>query len=138
MILHFSQIFFTDGLTFILLHHSFLNNSYTFKLLSAPGYATLCEVVHGHLDGDLVARQYSDIIHSQLSRNMSRYDMAVGKLYLEGRVRQCLNYYTFKFDNIILRQNNPSPAKICECFYQLLSTRVVIITPDEVRATVFS
>ena len=107
-------------------------------LLCTPGYASFCEVVNRNLNGNAVTGQYSDIVHSKLSRNMSSYYMLVGKLYLEGSIGQCLNYYTFKFDNVILRQNNPSPAKICECLYQLLSTRVVIITPDEVRATVFS
>ena len=36
--------------------------------------------------------------------------MPIGKLDLEGGVRQCLNDGTLKFDNIILRQNNPSSA----------------------------
>ena len=70
--------------------------------------------------------------------------MTVGKLYLEGRVGQCLNYRTFKFDHIVLRQNNPSSAFICDLrpflisTYHSLSIRVSIITPSLVRATVFS
>ena len=79
-------------------------------LLSSPGYAAFGEVIDRHLYCHAVARQYSDIVHSKLSRNMSRYYMAVGKLYLEGGVGKCLNYCTFKFDNIILWQNNPSSA----------------------------
>ena len=79
-------------------------------LLCTPGYATLGEIVNRNLDGYSVTRQYSDIVHSELSRDMSRYYMLVGKLYLEGRVGQCLNYRTLKFDNIILWQNNPSSA----------------------------
>ena len=42
---------------------------------------------------------------------MSRYYMLVGKLYLEGGIGQRLYYRTFKFNNIILRQNNPSSAR---------------------------
>jgi hypothetical protein len=79
-------------------------------LLCTPGYATLGKIVNRNLNGYSVTRQYSDIVHSELSRNMSRYYMPIGKLYLEGRVRQCLNYRAFKFDNIILWQNNPSSA----------------------------
>ena len=79
-------------------------------LLCTPGYATLGEIVNRNLDGYSVTRQYSDIVHSELSRDVSRYYMLIGKLYLEGRVGQCLNYRTLKLDNIILWQNNPSSA----------------------------
>ena len=79
-------------------------------LLCTPGYAAFIEVVYRYLNGYAVTGQNSDIVHSELSRDMSRYYMLVGKLYLEGRVGQCLNYRTLKFDNIILWQNNPSSA----------------------------
>ena len=79
-------------------------------LLRSPGYTTLSKIVDRYLYGNLISRQYSDIVHSKLSRYGSRYYVSIGKLYLEDRVRQCLNYCTFKFDNIILRQNNPSSA----------------------------
>ena len=79
-------------------------------LLCSPGDTSLGQVIDRNLDGHAVTGQYSDIIHAKLSRNMSRYYMAVGKLYLEGGVGKCLNYCTFKFDNIILWQNNPSSA----------------------------
>ena len=79
-------------------------------LLCTPGYAALIEIVYRHLNSYAVTGQNSDIVHSELSRNVSRYDMLVGKLYLEGGVRQCLYYRTFKFNNVILWQNNPSSA----------------------------
>ena len=81
-------------------------------LLCTPGYAPFIEVVNRYLNSYAVTGQYSDIVHTKLSRNMSGYYVTVGKLYLEGRVRQCLNYRTFKFNNIILWQNNPSSAII--------------------------
>ena len=81
-------------------------------LLCTPGYATLVEIVNRDLNGYAVTGQYSDIVHTKLSRYVCRYYMAVGKLYLEGCVRQCLYDCTFKFDNIILWQNNPSSAII--------------------------
>ena len=104
MILHFSQIFLTDGLTFILLYQPFL------YLLCTPGYASLCQVVYRHLNGYAVTGQNSDIVYSQLSRNVRGHYVSVGKLYLEVGVGQSLNYRTLKFDNVILRQNNPSSA----------------------------
>ena len=125
MILHFSQIFFTDGLTFIVLQ--FL--SYGFYelpngcrrqlfLFCSPSDSALIEIVYRYLNSDLISRQNSDIVHTKLSRYVSRYYVLVGKLYLEGRVGQRLNYRTFKFDYIILTQNNPSFLKNI-CFFVL-------------------
>ena len=79
-------------------------------LLCTPGYASLVKVVYRHLYSYAVTGQYSDIVHSKLSRNMRRYYMAIGKLDFKGGVRQSLYYRTFKFDYVILRQNNPSSA----------------------------
>ena len=70
---------------------------------------------------------------------MSCYYMLIRKFYLEGSVRQCLNDCPLKLYYIILRQNNPSSAIYSVIStYQSLSTRVVIITPSLVSATVFS
>ena len=80
-------------------------------LLCTPGYAAFVEVVYRNLNGHAVTGQNSDIVHTKLSRNVSRYDVLVGKLYLEGGVGQSLYYRTFKFNNVILWQNNPSSAK---------------------------
>ena len=116
---------------------------FSFALLfCAPGYAALSKVVNRHFYGYLVTGQYSYIIHSELTRNVSSYYMLIGKLDFEGRVRQCLNYCTLKLYYVILWQNNPSSAFICELnlsnSYHSLSRRVNIITPSLVRATVFS
>ena len=73
-----------------------------------PGDAALSEVINRNLNGYLISRQYSDIMHSQLARYVSGHNVAVGQLNLEGCVWQCLNNSTFKFNNVILRQNNPS------------------------------
>ena len=114
MILHFSQIFFTDGLTFILLYQPFL------ILLCSPGYASFSEVVNRNLNGNAVAGQNSYIIHSELSRNMCSNYMLIGKLYLEGCIGQSLNYNAFKFNNIILWQNNPSSTTIFVIYLPIL------------------
>jgi len=77
-------------------------------LLCTPSDACFGQVVDRNLYGDAVTGQNSDIVHSKLSRYVSRYYMLIGKLYLEGRVRQCLYYYAFKFDYIILRHDSSS------------------------------
>ena len=73
---------------------------------------------------------------------MSRYNMLIGKLNLEGCVRQSLNDNTFKFD-CVLRQKNPSVlyktlVKFLSLCQNVSSTSVKINTPSLVTATVFS
>ena len=81
-------------------------------LFCSPGYSAFIEVVYRHLNSNLITRQNSDIVHAELSRYVSRYDMLVGKLHLEGGVGKCLNNCTLKFDYVIFTQNNPSFLKI--------------------------
>ena len=129
MILHLSQIFFTDGLTFIVLPFlsfiwfywffmshptAFSPSALNFILFCSPCDAAFIKVVNGNLYGYLITGQNSDIVHSKLSRYVSRYYMLIGKLYLKGRVGQSLNYRTLKFNYVILWQNNPSSAFICD------------------------
>ena len=40
-------------------------------------------------------------------------NMLIRQLYLEGSIGQCFDYRTFEFDNVVLRQNNPSYASSC-------------------------
>ena len=79
-------------------------------LLCTPSDASLVEVVNRNLNGNTVTGQNSDIIHSQLTGNMSRHNVLIGKLHFEGGIGQSLDNNTLKFNNIILRQNNPSSA----------------------------
>ena len=71
------------------------------NLFRTPGDTTLIQVVNRDLNGHTVTGQYLDIIHAQSAGDMSRYDMLIGQLHLEGCVRQCLDYDTFKFDYIV-------------------------------------
>ena len=133
MILHFSQIFFTDGLTFIG-YQPFLN------LFRTPGDTALFQVVDGNLNGYLITGQNFDIIHAQLSGNMSRDHVLIRQLDLEGRVGQCLNDDALKLNNIVLRQKNPS-LRFRMCGYgnqKLFSISVRISTSPPTIATVFS
>ena len=123
MILHFSQIFLTEGLTFIGFTFPFV------RLLFPPGDTALVQVIDRNLDRHGVARQNLDIVHSQLAGNVGSYDMPVRQFDFEDRVRKCLHNHAFKFDHIVLRQNNPSLT---------YSTSVRITGPCSVMAMVFS
>ena len=79
-----------------------------FLSLGTPGDATLIEVIYRNLNSHMIARQNADIIHAELSRDMSGHQVAVGKSHLEGGVGQCLFDHAFKFNNVVLRQKNPS------------------------------
>ena len=85
MILHFSQIFLTEGFTFILVHRSFQA-----FLLFPPGNATLGKVIDRNLDRYRVAGQNLNIVHAELARDMCGHDVTVGQLDLEGGVRKSL------------------------------------------------
>ena len=65
---------FTDGLTFIVLNHSFQRFvSFTVRLelsLGAPGDPAAGQVIRGHLHRNLVAGQNPDEIHSEFPGNM--------------------------------------------------------------------
>ena len=93
MILHFSQIGFTDGLTFMLfyLHQIFggmghrkpvrrplarRSHAYLrplFILLGTPSDTTAGQVVRRHLNGDLVAGKNADKVHAELARDTVSY-----------------------------------------------------------------
>lgn len=84
-------------------HHSFHR-----FLLCSPGDASFVQVIHADLNRDAVAEQNLDIVHTKLAGNMSRNNMVIGQLHLEGRIGQNLNNGTLKFNYIILWQNNHS------------------------------
>mgnify|MGYP000493337340 CR=1 FL=1 len=116
MILHFSQIFLTDGFTFIVPTVPFLlccgaapSVARTRGSFRTPCDASLCQVVNRHFNGHAVTGQYLDIIHSQLAGNMRCHHMSVRELDPEARVRERFHDHAFKLDDIILLcQNNPS------------------------------
>ena len=111
---HYFAFSFNDLALFADLFYGWFNLHFIIPTLSlllcTPGYASLVEVVYRDLNGHAVTGQYSNIVHTKLSRYVSSHYMLIGKLYLEGRIGQCLNYCTFKLDNVILWQNNPSSA----------------------------
>ena len=105
IILHLSQIFLTEGLTFTVLYLSFQN----IFLLFSPGDATLGEVIDRDLNGYGITGENANIVHTKLAGNTRGHDMTVRQLDLEYGVRKCFqNHTVFKFHHVVLRQNNPS------------------------------
>lgn len=89
-ILHLSQTFLTEALTFTL---SFL--PYLFRPVSNPASR---EVIRRQFQFNPVAGQNTYKVHAHLSRYMRKDLMAVIKLDPEHCVRQGFHYYTFGFD----------------------------------------
>ena len=100
MILHFSQIGLTDGLTFIC---QFLLE-FVFSTLAAPGDTTPGQIIGRNFDLDLIARIDSDEVHADLSGDLSHDFMPAGQLDAEIRVRQRLDDDAFYFDIVALGQ----------------------------------
>ena len=75
MILHFSQIFLTDGFTFIVFTMPFYSYMISLRagvftrkgLLRSPCDPSLGKVVDAYLDCYLVAWENLDIVHSELA-----------------------------------------------------------------------
>ena len=110
MILHFSQMGFTLGLTFMvvllslpIVENLFLKERCSFILLAlaAPGDAPAGQIVQRELHGDLVTRQDPNEIHSKLPRNRCEYLVTVLELYLEHSVREGIRNDTFYFNNVL-------------------------------------
>src|ERR1700757_2050569 len=89
MILHLSQIFFTDARTFIksaLSRRQLLAT--TTQLFVAIHDAAAVQVVWGKLDRHFIARQDANEILAHLSRNMCQNLMLVFQFYPEHRIGQ--------------------------------------------------
>ena len=116
MILHFSQIFFTEGFTFIFFTVPFCTPQWgclVVCLFRSVSDASFVQVIHRHLDGHLVAQQNFDIIHADFAGNGGSDDMIIGKLNFESgvggapqqpcpqiRLRRLLPYCFSPFDTV--------------------------------------
>ena len=99
MILHFSQIGLTDGLTFIC---QFLLD--LFSTLAAPGDATPGQIIGRNFNLDLIARIDADEVHSNLTGDLSHDFMPAGHLDAEIRVGQRFDDDAFNLDIVALGQ----------------------------------
>src|SRR4051812_3873340 len=93
MILHFSQIGLTLGLTF---------TSYSSALLVAVRDATPGEVVGSELHLNPVARQDPDVVHPHLPGNVRQHLVAVLEFHPEHCVRERLDNGSFHEDGVVL------------------------------------
>ena len=102
MILHFSHMGLTDGLTFILfnLHMRMV----LFRLLTSPGDPTLCQIVRRHLNGYLVTGQDLNEIHSEPAGNVCQNGVSIANVHLEHCIRQCIGNDALKFDYVVFCQ----------------------------------
>jgi hypothetical protein len=99
MTLHFSQIGFTLGRTFI----DFPSFFFSFSLLLVPvSDATPVEVVRSDLHLDLVPREDADPVHPHLSRTVRQYLVPVLELDSEHGVGQWLDHGAFEHDGVFL------------------------------------
>jgi len=100
IILHFSHIGLTDGLTFIFITHPFK------FLFRSPCYSAFVQIVNRNLDRDFVPRQNSYVIHPQFPGYVSRDCVVVRQFYFKHRVGQRFGHNAFKLYDIVFRQNN--------------------------------
>ena len=98
MILHFSQIGLTDGLTFIC---PFLLE-FVFSTLAAPGDAAPGQIIGRNFDLDLIARIDADEIHTDLTGDLSHDFMPAGHPHAEARVGKRFDDGTFNLDIVAL------------------------------------
>ena len=104
MILHFSHMGLTDGLTFILFNLHM--RTVSLKLLTSPCDPTLSQIVRRHLNGYFVTGQDLDEIHSELAGNMCQNGVSVANVNFEHRIRQRIGDDALNFDYVVLCQDN--------------------------------
>ena len=105
MILHFSHMGLTDGLTFILfnLHMRYIN---LVSLLTSPGDPTLRQIIRRHLNGYFVTGQDPDVVHPKLAGNVCQNGVTVANVNGKHCIRQRINYDALDFDYVVLCQDN--------------------------------
>src|SRR3972149_9238888 len=101
MILHFSQIFFTELRTFMACSNT-KKSSLSSRLASihtpetpsliAVGDASAGKVIGRHLQFHFISGENTDEVHSHLSRDVREYHVTVLQLDPEHGVRQWLDY----------------------------------------------
>ena len=103
IILHFSHIGFTEGLTFIC----------DYLLLASPSDSAAGDIIGRHLNGDFVSGENSDEIHAEFSRDVSKNDVSVADIHSECCVGQGFNDRALKFDYIVFCQIKFLQVGVC-------------------------
>ena len=99
MILHFSHMGLTDGLTFIL-----FNLHMKLSLLASPCDPTLSQIVRRHLNGYFVTGQDLDEIHTKLAGNVCQNGVSVANVDFEHCIRQCIGNDALNLDYVVFSQ----------------------------------
>src|SRR5262245_20290495 len=100
------------------------------RLLVAIRDPAARQVVRGHLDRHLVARQDLDEMHPHLARDVSEQTVAVLELHAKRRVRERLDHGPLDLDALFFRQSQP--------FYRSSGSTERISGPSGPTATVCS
>ena len=98
MILHFSHMGLTDGLTFILF------NLHMMSLLASPGDPALGQIIGRHLNSYLITGQDLDEVHAELAGNVCQNGVTVANVNSKHCIRQCIYYDALNLDYVVLCQ----------------------------------
>ena len=102
MILHFSHMGLTDGLTFILFNLHLRTDS--LKLLTSPNDPALAEIIGRHLNRYFVTGQDFNIVRSELAGNVCPNDVSVAEFNIELSIPQRIGYDALDLDYVVLSQ----------------------------------
>ena len=105
MILHFSHMGFTDGLTFML----FNLHMRPLSLFTSPCDSAAGKIIGRHLNGHLVAGQDLNKVHPELAGNMRQNGVSTANIDREHGIRQCISYDALKFDYVVFCQDQITP-----------------------------
>ena len=100
-VLLISGIEVCSGRSFIQSQHGIATEMRSKSGFAAPGDAPLRQIVRAHLEFDSVAFDDADIVHSQLSGNVRRDDVPVGKPYFERGVGKSFDDSALCFDDVV-------------------------------------
>jgi hypothetical protein len=89
-ILQFSQIRFTELLTFIIIKPPFAGRPFIAVSVSQD-YTSPVKVIRRHLNGNGVARQNADKMHSHFARDVRRNFVPIFQFNIEHGIGQRLN-----------------------------------------------
>ncbi len=99
-----------------LLAHGLHGRSYfhlLYLLLASPGDPAAGDVVRGHLHRDLIAGEYPNKVHSELTGNVRQNNVAIADIHLKHGVGQGFYYRALEFDYIVFCQSKFPPKSVC-------------------------
>ena len=122
-------------------HCNFLLDLKLFKSLlrlATPRDSAFRQIVRAHFQLYRIAFDDSNEIHTKFTGNIRRDDVTIGKLYLEGCIRQRFDNFTFRFDYVVFGHRNSLRIFFVFLLFGVLSYKVRISTPSSRTTKVFS